>query len=255
VTHPGTRRYVRHRVRIPVCARYDGLDRDLQTDDISYGGMFVATDAPAPVRELIRVELPGVRTASGAALRVCAVVAHVVEPGSPRRPGMGLQLYGISREDRVAWVTFVDAEAAKVPDRAPADSTPLIMDAIATGGVMPQVRLVPDDVAEINELYARLLTGRPVIVASGIALDAGELLHCELVHPSSRQSLALPLTVLRQVTTDRRPAFLVALDDPDGLRAARLWRFISTAERPASRDPLATPFTADELGVLDLLSA
>jgi hypothetical protein len=250
VTH--ARRYTRYRIRTEVVVRYGGLPRDLCTEDISYGGMFVATDVPAPVRDLIRIEVPGVRTRTGEPLRLCAMVAHVVEPGAKRRPGMGLQLYGLGRDERVAWVSFVDKEAAAAPDRPVADSTPLILDGIAGAGAEPAVRIIPDDVAELNELYSRLLTERTVIVASAIEVAPRELLRCDLVHPSSRRELSVPLTVLRQVIVDRRPAFLVRLDDPEGLTAAGLWRFISTAEAPEVRNPLATPFTEDELGALDL---
>lgn len=228
---------------IPVRAFFGGFGHDLCTEDISYGGVFVLTEDAPPVHELIRVELPDVWSEAGDPLRVCAMVAHTAAPGTPgRRPGMGLQFYGIGRADRVAWVSFVDLQAAQAPDRPPSANSPLILDAMAVPGSAPsRLRLVPDDVSEMSELYARLITGRAVIVASSVEAEPADVLGCELVHPSSRRSMGVPLTVLRKVVTDRRPAFLVTLDDPDGARGAGLWRFITSAESAPARDAAVIP--------------
>jgi hypothetical protein len=79
----------------------------LRTDDVSFQGLFLETDEPVPLRQLVRLRLllpPFHRE-----LIAHGMAVHAVRPeGDPiRPPGVGVQLYGLDRAARNVWSDFV----------------------------------------------------------------------------------------------------------------------------------------------------
>lgn len=77
---------------------------DLLTNNVSFKGAFVRTDAPPKLRQLIKLSFT---TPQGPTVNVHAMVVYVVEPGDPARvPGVGVQFWGPIDQPK-AWEGYV----------------------------------------------------------------------------------------------------------------------------------------------------
>lgn len=98
------RREGRLPARIVARMQRRGEHVELLTNNVSFKGAFVRTDAPPKLRELLRLSFT---TPGGAVVTVHAMVVYVVEPGDPSRvPGIGVQFWGPIDQPE-AWETFV----------------------------------------------------------------------------------------------------------------------------------------------------
>jgi hypothetical protein len=81
---------------------------ELLTNDVSYRGAFIRTDAPPALRQLLRVtfDLPNDAAKVSAHGMVVRVVTRGEGGGAPRVPGVGLQFWG-PIEQAKAWDQFV----------------------------------------------------------------------------------------------------------------------------------------------------
>ncbi len=74
--------------------------------DVSFTGLFFTTINAPPLRDLVKIDLdlPG-----GGKTRILGMAVHVVRPSltSKRRPGVGVQLFGIGPDVRAEWDRFV----------------------------------------------------------------------------------------------------------------------------------------------------
>jgi Tfp pilus assembly protein PilZ len=84
----------RHRVRLVTC-------------DVSYRGLFLATDTPPTLRQLVRLEI---QLSEGETLSLHAMAVHVVPPRDPkgRAPGVGVQFYAVDRAIASRWGRYID---------------------------------------------------------------------------------------------------------------------------------------------------
>ncbi len=115
------RREARFDVRMPVEIFRGKIAHSYETTDVSFKGMFIEAASPPPLRSLVRLRV----TLPGRSFEAHAMVVHVVELGeSERRPGMGLQFWGLSGPDRSAWDEFVRARAPKKASIAPPPGSP-----------------------------------------------------------------------------------------------------------------------------------
>src|SRR5579863_4485762 len=117
------RRGVRYTIRFPVQLTLGKRTVSLLTSDVSYGGVFLRTDAPPALQQLVRVRL--VLPIGDRALSMHGMTVRVVTPDNPSGydAGFGVQFYGVDQTTRDSWDTFV----RHVEDRYPraADQTPL----------------------------------------------------------------------------------------------------------------------------------
>ena len=95
-------------LRLAVTVTSTRTSRDLFSEDVSFRGLFVATDEPYPLRSLVRVHL--VAPDDGRELEVLAMAVHHVpfDNAGGHPPGSGLQLYAIDRDTRSRWDGIVD---------------------------------------------------------------------------------------------------------------------------------------------------
>jgi Tfp pilus assembly protein PilZ len=98
------RREGRFPARIVARLQRQGQPVDLLTNNVSFKGAFVRTDAPPQLRQLVRLSFA---TPDGRAVNVHAMVVYVVEPGDPERvPGVGVQFWGPMDQPKV-WEGYV----------------------------------------------------------------------------------------------------------------------------------------------------
>lgn len=79
----------------------------LQTADVSYRGLFLCTDTPPSLRQLVRLEI---LLSEGETLSLHAMAVHVVPPGDPmgRIAGVGVQFYAVDRASASRWGRYID---------------------------------------------------------------------------------------------------------------------------------------------------
>lgn len=101
------RREARVDVRVPVTVIRGKKPLELETSDVSFKGLFVCTNDPPPLRSLVKLRV----ALLGREFEAHAMAVHVVTPapseGTTRQPGVGLQFWGLSGQDRMAWDDFV----------------------------------------------------------------------------------------------------------------------------------------------------
>lgn len=182
------RKEPRYSNRIPVRLIWDRRSYVGMTEDVSFSGMRVRSDAMPPLRLLVRVELT--LPDSGRQLRMHAFVAHATLDPACCQPSIGLQLYGVSDEERAAWQTYVqglrDANAAP---RA-TSSAVLAVDELSAG--------------ELDALPALIERGGSVFCETNLAFQPGQAVHLALIHPVTRQMHLLAGRVAKLVDSHRR---------------------------------------------------
>lgn len=135
MTTENLRREARVDVRVPVVLYRAKKPVALETSDVSFKGLFVRTDDPPPLRSLVRLKV----TLFDGELEAHAMAVHVVavggSPDGERAPGVGLQFWGLSGPNRLAWDDFVrglvQARRAAAKAQAAAD-TPSGVHVVAT---------------------------------------------------------------------------------------------------------------------------
>jgi len=103
------RRDIRYPARIVARIVRRGEPTELLTNDVSFRGAFLRTDAPPALRQLVKVSLV---LPDGAEVSAHAMVVHVVEKGPDRVPGAGLQFWGPVTNPK-EWDQFVHELKAK----------------------------------------------------------------------------------------------------------------------------------------------
>lgn len=79
----------------------------LRTVDVGYRGLFLRTDTPPNLRQLLRLEVP---LPDGEVLVIHGMAVHVLQIGdpSPNGPGVGVQFYAVDKDCASRWGRFVD---------------------------------------------------------------------------------------------------------------------------------------------------
>ncbi len=217
---PQRRRDKRYPARLSIRTRIAGRLKDLVSEDVSYRGLFLATDSPPPLRQLIRIETalpPG-----GAAFATHAMVVRVVAPGDPagHRPGVGVQFYGMGDERRVweAFVQYVQQSAIALPDRRESRPPPNARASLATGSVRigqgsgmqdnrrfqraPVVLEVrPRDLEDLYRLYSRDVSVGGMFLSTTRELEVGGEVRLDVRHPHNGSVFQLS-AIIRRVSEE-----------------------------------------------------
>ena len=94
--------------------------------DVSFTGLFFTTARPPPLRDLVKIDMA---LPDGDVIHLLGMAVHLVRPNpaDKRRPGVGVQLFGIGPDVRAAWDEFVTgvrkahlkaADEGGLPDKA-----------------------------------------------------------------------------------------------------------------------------------------
>lgn len=184
------RREARFPARIVARVVRRGENVELMTNDISFRGAFLRTDAPPGLRQLVKVafDMPGGETVSAHAM-----VVHVVPPGGGEAvPGIGVQFWGPVAEAK-AWEKFV--YELKVRERA----------GIATSRATDKVRrsserfkLQLEVIIDGRRLSTRDVSETGMAIRSDSAMPVGTRAHLQ-VHSNGHPSLAFDVIVRRRI--------------------------------------------------------
>jgi len=159
------RRHKRFAAKVPVEVRLSGWDEyvKLYTQDISIGGLFIASDNPAEVFSTITVRI--VLPEEAGELNLEAQVVHVVSPEQAqalgRLPGMGVQFCDVSDADKEKMAQLLDAVRAG--------------EAACMAATMAQDDQTSSEHAEISEVLQKRLDEierRAPVDVFGLARDA-----------------------------------------------------------------------------------
>lgn len=137
VTNENLRREARVEVRVPLTVYRGKKPVHLETFDVSFKGLFVCTNDPPALRSLVKLRVALVDRE----FEAHAMAVHVMLPADARsgahQPGVGLQFWGLSGQDRKAWDDFVRSlvHARRGPVPRPIDSHPALSEPSTPSGV------------------------------------------------------------------------------------------------------------------------
>ncbi len=199
----GTRRRLdtRYAIEFPVQLVHGKHTHSLLTGDVSEGGVFLRTDAPPPLMQLVQVQL--VLPIGGRALVAHAMTVHVVpKDAAPGRvPGIGVQLYALDRPTRDAWEAFTRHVAEHCPESR--DQTPLRLQRGLTPEPLSRrflahkavLVLRPSSLDALEALHAEEVRSGQILVPSEAVLPAGTVVVVHIVHPDDQTPHLLQATV------------------------------------------------------------
>lgn len=188
------RRENRYPARITARVVRRGDHVELMTNDVSFRGAFLRTDAPPQLRQLVKVSLslPGGEMVSGHAM-----VVHVVPPGSDSVPGVGVQFWGPIQESK-AWEKYV--YDLKIRERAGISSS-RATDKVRRSSERFKLQL--EVIVDGRRLSTRDVSETGMAIRSDSAMPVGTRAHLQ-VHSNGYPSIAVDVIVRRRI---EEPAF------------------------------------------------
>ena len=204
---------------------------DLRTEDIGFRGVFLRTDAPPDLRQLVKLELTLPDT--GERLSVHGMAVHSVPRGHPggRVPGVGVQVYAVDKTTNAAWSAFVnrmerahpEALAKPVAVAPPAAPEPIRR---AYPRAVAGLELELRSVDELRTLYSRDVSQGGMFVVTDLVLPAGTALIVDVVHPITRAIFVLDAAVRRVSAPGETPGLGIEFTHIDDGRRKAFWDFV-----------------------------
>jgi Tfp pilus assembly protein PilZ len=201
---PHHRRDTRYSIRFPARVSHGKRTLSLLTEDVSYGGVFLCTDSPLPLLQLVRVQL--VLPIGDRALQAHGMTVHVVQPENAqgRVPGVGVQFYALDQNTRDAWEAFigrVETTCPKSPDQAPLR---------LPRGFTPEpvrrrferhtavLKVEPTTVEELEEINSRDVATGSMFVPTRLELPIGTRVVVYIAHPATGQPFLFEAKVVHR---------------------------------------------------------
>jgi hypothetical protein len=230
------RRETRFPARIVARVVRRGDSVELMTNDVSFRGAFLRTDAPPALRQLVRVAfvMPGSELVSAHAM-----VVHVMPPGTGDAiPGIGVQFWGPIQEAK-AWEKYV--YELKIKERA----------GIATSRATDKVRrsserfkLALEVIVDGRRLSTRDVSETGMAIRSESTMPVGTRAHLQ-VHANGHPSLALDVIVRRRIEEPSFKGLGVEFVDLKAETRAALMALL----RPAAEENDAIFIDSDDPGL------
>ncbi len=233
------RRHRRLPINLPVTLISARRELLLDTEDISFSGIYVRTDTPAPLRQLVKFRFMTPDTHQDLNMLAMCVYTVSVEQAERfnRAPGMALNLYGLDKDTRDVWTAFV-ARTLEAYDAAALNDLLRHMP-VVSGHVEPLRRRFPRVVAEfavrVHTVKALFEVMTQNLSLGGAFLNTDELLpigapvRLVIVHPEDGSEFEIKGRVLRAVETPKdRRGLGVRFDDLEGDSAASFHDFIES---------------------------
>lgn len=210
------RRDSRYEARFPTQVTFGKRRLSLLTEDLSYRGVFLRTDTPPSLRQLVRVRI--VVPFVGRALDMHGMTVHVVEHDNAggRVPGIGIQFYGLDRDTREAWETTVRHVASTAP--LATDQSPF---ALPSDTPEPVRRRFQRHTAvltvkswtqtELDGLITRDVSAGGAFIETSERVDLGAPVMICIHHPENGSTFILD-GVVRHVHTDGLGVEFVGMD-------------------------------------------
>lgn len=212
---PHRRRDTRYSIRFPVQLAHGKRTLSLLTADVSYGGVFLFTDSPLPLMQLVGVHL--VLPIGDRALRAHGMTVHVVKPDNAegRVPGLGVQFYALDQTTRDSWEAFVRHVEGHFP--VSRDQVPLRL----PRGFTPEpvrrrferhtavLKIEPATLTELEEIYTRDVSTGTIVVPSTLELPLRARVVIYVAHPTTGQPFLIEGSVRQRA--EAPPALTVDL--------------------------------------------
>lgn len=184
------RRHDRFFVRLPVTLIIGKSSFSAETVDVSFGGLFLRTSNPPPLRQLVKLTFP--LPPEDESIDLMAMAVFVDKNASP--PGAGLKLFGLSPETQLRWEQFVNyvraLPRAKDPPESdlaePVDTTEDMTPCLAS--LRPELRVTvrsPEDLLTIRSKEFR--QGR-IYVRTDRELDPSTQVDVLFEHPKTKET-------------------------------------------------------------------
>ncbi len=188
------RRDIRYPARIVAQVVRRGERIELLTNDVSYRGAFLRTDAPPQLRQLVQVTftLP-----DGSNVSAHAMVVHVVQPnGHDGVPGVGVQFWGPVGQAK-SWEQFIyelkQRERAGMPAARATDKVRRASE---------RFKLQLDVELGGKRATTRDLSETGMAIRTDANLQIGMRVQCNL-HAPTGESLAFDVVVRRRIVEPR----------------------------------------------------
>ncbi len=189
------RREERFPVRVPVTLRIGREIQKLYTGDVSFRGLFVCTDQPPTLRQLISIELflpPHDELFTSHGMSV-----YVLEPGQEvdKLPGVGVQFYAQAEGQRRQWEQFVASirnEPVELPEDA-IDPVKRLHPRIAA-----RFEVHPKDIGELETIFTRDVSSGGMFIETEMELEPGKTLSLTIYHPVSQQGFTIECVIRRR---------------------------------------------------------
>jgi hypothetical protein len=205
------RRDVRYAIQFPAQLTIGKRTLSLLTGDVSYGGVFLRTDAPPPLQQLVGVQL--VLPIGDRALGVHGMTVRVVRPENPSgyNPGIGVQFYALDQATRDSWESFIRHVEERYPKAT--DQAPLRL----PRGFTPEpirrrferhtavLKMEPVTQRELEEIYTQGVCTGSMFVPTRLELRPGARVIVYVDHPSSGQPFLLEAVVVDRVESPPAP--------------------------------------------------
>ncbi len=216
-TYKTPRREERYPIRIPVVLRIGRVTHNYLSGDVSYRGIFVCTDVPPVLRQLITIE--AVLPPNNTEFSSHGMSVYTLHPDNAgkRSPGVGVQFYAQSQNDRRIWERFVD-HARHNPPAMPQDTIDPIKRKHPRVDARFEVR--PHDLNELETLFTRDISKGGMFLETDMRIAVGLKLAITIYHPVTRRAFTIDSVVKRcsatphgvglefvDLTEDRRNAF------------------------------------------------
>ena len=183
------RRELRFPARIVARVVRRGETIELMTNDVSFRGAFLRTDAPPALRQLVRVSFV---MPSGQVVSAHAMVVHVVQSSGSNIPGIGVQFWGPVAESK-AWEQYV--YDLKVKQRA---GVPQSRASDKVRRASERFKLQLEVIIDGRRLSTRDLSENGMAVRSDSAMPIGTRAHMQ-VHSNGHPSISLDVIVRRRI--------------------------------------------------------
>lgn len=200
-------RDVRVPIRLPVALKDRRAEWPLLTEDISRRGLFLRTDCPKPLRQLVQLRVTLLPAEDE--LDLLAVVVHSLGHAQAQlrggAPGMGMQFYGLTGAVRDRWERYV--RKLEELHRAQAPGLPWMRPAATPADpVRRQHQRYPAkftvrlrDVNKLYEFLSRDISVGGVFLLAEEPLPVGDELVLLIVHPTTGEEFSVHGEVVRSV--------------------------------------------------------
>ena len=223
------RRDARFPAQLPVVLYAGKTTQTVLTWEVSYRGLFLITDKPPGERMLVKVEIA---MPDGVILTAPAMVVWTrpSPDGNGRPAGVGLQFYGIGKDETSVWQRFVN-ELKEEARRRPFTPAPQ-MDPDPEHGRRRHGRHVatfkirPRSLARLHEMYTRDISRNGMFIVTDQLIPVGEKINVDVVHPDTHEKFVLVCVVRRAMRDPGRTGLGVEFVDMDDDRRALFQHFI-----------------------------
>jgi uncharacterized protein (TIGR02266 family) len=193
------RRFARVDARLKVKFVFAEGFFELRTEDLSLGGLFIATDHLVPVGEKVRLvlQVPGVQPP----VKAVAEVVRVVEDATPGQPaGLGVRFLELTKEGLSTIQQFLGAQVS-------GEVEPIGLERRRYPRVERLVKLSFNAKDYPRTSYARDISTGGVFIHTHDPLPQGTEVEVTLIHPVTTKKLVLSGRIVRVVEANpERPA-------------------------------------------------